>query len=69
MIKKFIVFEVQVRTDGEEHEVAIRDITDEVVIFKRKPKCENCKHYGYNIKRCLLNECMYKLEHKEQLCG
>lgn len=33
MVKKYITFEIEVRTDGEQHETAIKDVTDKVVIF------------------------------------
>lgn len=41
MIKKFIVFEVQVRTDGEEHEVGIKDVTEKVIVMEKEDQDEN----------------------------
>ena len=43
MIKKYLVFEVEVRTDGEKHEVGVKDVTEKVVVMEKQ--CSNCKWY------------------------
>ena len=40
-MKKYIVFEVEVRTDGEKHEVGIKDVTEKVIVIEKEDKNEN----------------------------
>ena len=40
-LPKYIVFKLEYRTDGEEHEVGIEDVTDKVAVSV--VRCKECK--------------------------